>query len=111
MSFNSIRIGDYKLKEVSTNKNYILNTNTFDVKIEYNKTTAKNITNDHKKGNVLVSKVDKDNNKIALGNVTFDLYSYEFNKIIGTYKTDVNGEFKINNLRIGKYSLIEKNTR
>ena len=111
LSFNNIRIGDYQLKEVSTNKNYILNTNTFDVKIEYNKTTTKNITNDHKKGNVLVSKVDKDNNKIALGNVTFDLYSYEFNKIIGTYKTDVNGEFKINNLRIGKYSLIEKNTR
>lgn len=111
LSFSNIRIGDYLIKEISTNKNYILNTNTFDVKIEYNKTNIKNITNDYKKGNVLISKVDKDNNKIALGNVAFDLYSYEFNKVVGNYTTNVNGEIRINNLRIGKYSLIEKNTR
>ncbi len=35
-------------------------------------------------------KVDKDNHKISLGNVEFDLYSEEFKKVIGTYRTDVN---------------------
>lgn len=40
----------------------------------------------------------------------FDLYSEEFKKVIGTYTTDVNGEIVINNLRIGDYKLIEKNT-
>ena len=62
----------------------------FDVNVEYNKTTTKTITNEHKKGNLTVYKVDKDNNRIALGGVTFDLYSEEFKKVIGTYTTDEN---------------------
>ncbi|MBR1985101.1 MAG: hypothetical protein IKA31_05095, partial [Clostridia bacterium] len=109
-NFNNIRIGEYKLKETKTNSNYILNTATFDVKVEWNKTAEKNITNEHKRGNISVFKVDKDNHKIALGNVSFDLFSYEFNKVVGTYVTNVDGEIRINNLRIGRYSLIEKNT-
>ena len=108
--FNNIRIGEYNLKEVKTNINYILNTANFEVAIEYNKTINKEITNEHKRGNLSVFKVDKDNNKITLGNVKFDLFSYEFNKVIGSYVTNVDGEIHINNLRIGKYSLIEKNT-
>lgn len=108
--FNNIRIGNYILKEISTNSNYILNSAEFEVTVEYNKTITKTIENEHKKGHVTVYKVDKDNNKIALGNVIFDLYSEEFQKVVGTYTTDVNGEFTINNLRIGKYKLIEKNT-
>ena len=108
--FNNIRIGDYTIKETSTNENYILNTNTFDVKVEYNKTSTKTIENEHKKGNLFVLKVDKDNNRIPLGNVIFDLYSEEFNKVVGTYTTDVNGELNINNIRTGNYKLIERNT-
>lgn len=38
------------------------------------------------------------------------MYSEEFAKVIGTYKTDANGEIKIENLRTGKYKIIEKNT-
>ena len=66
--------------------------------------------NEHKKGNIKVYKVDKDNKRVVLGNVEFDLFSEEFNKVIGTYRTDVNGEITINNLRIGNYKLIEKTT-
>lgn len=98
-SFSKLHQGDYTLKEVSTNDNYILNTSEIDVDIEYNKTTTKNITNEHKKGNLKVYKVDKDNHKIGLGNVQFDLYSVEFNKVIGTYTTNTDGEFQVNNLR------------
>jgi len=105
--FNNIRIGKYKLKEVSTNSNYILNSSTFDVIVEHNKTTTQNITNEHKRGNLLIRKVDKDNNNITLGNVEFQLFSEEFQKVIGTYNTDVNGEIVINNIRIGNYRLIE----
>ncbi|HJC72051.1 MAG TPA: hypothetical protein H9698_04550, partial [Candidatus Ruthenibacterium merdavium] len=47
---------------------------------------------------------------MVLGNVEFDLFSHEFNKVIGTYYTDVNGELEIKDLRIGDYSLIEKET-
>lgn len=99
-SFSMLYQGKYVLKELSTNEKYILNTATFDVNVEYNKTTTKEITNEHKKGNLKVYKVDKDNHKIPLGNVNFDLYSEEFQRVIGTYTTNVDGEFQVNNLRI-----------
>ena len=108
--FEKLYQGNYKLVEVETNPKYILNKTEFDVNVQYNKTSTKDITNDHKKGNLKIYKVDKDNHKIALGNVKFDLFSEEFNKVIGTYTTDVNGEIQIDNLRIGNYKLIEKNT-
>ena len=109
-SFSNLYQGKYVLKEVSTNKKYILNSTNLYVDVSYDKTTTKNITNKHKKGNLKVIKVDKDNHKIGLGNITFDLYSEEFKKIVGTYTTNVDGEFQVNNLRIGEYKLIEKNT-
>ena len=109
-TFSGLYQDNYKLKEISTNAKYVLNTKEFDVNVEYNGTTTKEITNEHKKGNLKIYKVDKDNHKIALGNVKFDLYSEEFKKVIGTYTTNVDGEIQINNLRIGQYKLIEKNT-
>jgi uncharacterized surface anchored protein len=109
-TFSGLYQDNYKLTEISTNDNYVINKATFDVNVEYNKSTTQNITNDHKKGNLKIYKVDKDNHKIALGNVQFDLYSEEFQRVIGTYTTDVNGEISIKNLRTGNYKLIEKNT-
>ena len=82
----------------------------FDVNVEFDKTTTKTITNEHKKGDLTVYKVDKDNNRIALGGVTFDLYSEEFDKVIGTYVTDENGEIHVKDLRTGNYKWIEKET-
>lgn len=108
--FNNLQIGKYRLKEVATKQNYVLNNSIFEVEVEYNKTTMKEITNEYKKGNLIVHKVDKDNHKIPLGNVIFDLFSNEFKRVIGSYATDVNGRIIINNLRIGEYRLIEKET-
>lgn len=109
-TFDKLYQSNYKLVEVETNPKYILNKVEFDVKVEYNKTSKCDIENEHKKGNIKVYKVDKDNNKVVLGNVEFDLFSHEFNKVIGTYYTDVNGELEIKDLRIGDYSLLEKKT-
>lgn len=109
-TFEKLYQGNYKLVEVETNPKYVLNKTEFNVNIQYNKTGTIDITNEHKKGNLKIYKVDKDNHKIALGNVKFDLYSEEFQRVVGTYTTDVNGEIQINNLRIGNYKLIEKNT-
>ncbi len=103
-------IGEYTIREVATGDNYILNAQNKHVTIKKDTVTEETIENTHKKGNVKVYKVDKDNNKIVLGNVEFDLYSEEFKKVIGTYFTDVNGEIHIDNLRIGDYKLIEKST-
>ena len=109
-TFSSLYQGNYILTEVATNDNYILNDMSFDVYVEYNKTSTQEVTNEHKKGDLTVYKVDKDNNRIALGGITFDLYSEEFGKVIGSYVTDENGEIHIENLRIGNYTLIEKET-
>lgn len=109
-TFGSLYQGEYILKETSTNENYILNTNSFNISVEYNKTASQTITNEHKRGNLSVYKVDKDNHKIALGNVNFDLYSDEFQKVVGTYVTNTDGEISIKDLRTGTYKLIEKNT-
>lgn len=109
-TFSGLYQGNYKLKEISTNDNYVLNTNSFDVNVEYNKTNELTINNEHKRGNLKIYKIDKDNNRVVLGNVEFQLYSEEFKKVVGTYYTDVNGELKIENLRIGDYKLIETKT-
>ena len=109
-TFPALYQGNYTLKEIVTNDNYILNDMSFDVSVEYNKTSTQEVTNEHKKGDLTVYKVDKDNNRIALGGVTFDLYSEEFGKVIGTYVTDENGEIHVKDLRTGNYKWIEKET-
>ena len=109
-TFDKLYQANYKLVEVETNPKYILNKAEFDVSVEYNKTAKVDVENEHKKGNLKVYKIDKDNNRVVLGNVEFDLFSHEFDKVIGTYYTDVNGELEIKNLRIGDYSIIEKKT-
>lgn len=108
--FSGLYPNSYNLKEIDTDENYILNEQPIEINTKYNKTTNIDITNEHKKGNLKIYKVDKDNNKIGLGDVKFDLYSEEFKKVIGTYTTDANGEINIKDLRTGNYSIIEKST-
>lgn len=62
-----------------------------------------------KNGSLKIYKVDKDNEKVVLGSVKFELYN-EKNEKIGTYITNENGEIDIPNLRIGKYKIKEINT-
>ncbi len=110
LTFNDLYQDNYILKEIKSNDNYVISQESIDIRATYNKVTEVTLSNEHKKGNLKIYKVDKDNNKIALGNVKFDLYSEEFSRIVGTYITDVNGEIFIDNLRTGNYKLIEKNT-
>ncbi len=109
-TFSSLYQNNYILKEISSNDNYILNETSFDVNVEFNKTTSMTITNEHKRGDLKIYKIDADNKKVVLGNVEFELYSEEFGKVIGTYNTDVNGELEIKDLRTGNYKLIETKT-
>ncbi len=103
----------YTIKEVKAPVNYYINKKETTVNyISSEDEVTKNAVCPEKRheGNLKVYKVDDQNQKIALGNVEFDLYSYEFNKVIGTFYTDVNGEIFVENLRVGEYSWIEKNT-
>ncbi|MGN0973312.1 MAG: SpaA isopeptide-forming pilin-related protein [Bacilli bacterium] len=103
--FTGLYQNNYILKEISSNEQYVFESNEQNFYLSYGQTKTFNITNKHKLGNLKVTKVDKDNNQITLGGVKFDLYSYEFDKVIGTYTTDANGEIIVKDLRIRKLCL------
>ena len=108
--FENLFQGTYTIKEKKANEKYELMPNAEEkINAEYNKTKEITIENAPKKGNLIINKVDKDNNKIALGNVEFELYD-ENKKLIGKYNTDNNGKIEIDGLRIGNYELKETNT-
>lgn len=109
-TFENLYQDNYVLKELETNENYVLNKSDFKVNVNYNKTTKANLENEHKKGNLQIYKVDKDNIARGIGGVEFKLYSYEFDKIIGTYYTNEDGQITIEDLRIGDYKVIETKT-
>ncbi len=107
---SGLRPGKVIVTELETQDKYLLDTTPIEVDLEYNQVKTLDLTNRHKKGNLKIYKVDKDNHKITLGDVEFNLYSEELQKVIGTYKTNVDGEIEINDLRIGSYKLIETKT-
>ena len=74
LEFKNLYQGNYTLKEIEANSNYILNDKTFDITTEFNKTSEITIENEHKKGNLKVYKIDKDNNEVKLEGVEFEIY-------------------------------------
>ncbi len=110
IELSKLRQGKVIATEIATKSEYILDDKENEILLDYDTYKELTIGNEHKKGNLKVYKVDKDNKQITLGGVKFALYSYEFNKITGHYITDANGEISINNLRTGKWALIEEET-
>ena len=109
---SKLLIGNYKVKEVGlgTNSNYIINSNEYNILIENNETIQITIQNEHKKGNLKIIKVDKDDNSLTLGGIEFELID-EKGKVIDSLITDANGEAKIDNINVGKYTLKETKTK
>lgn len=108
--FDKLYQGTYKVKEIKTNENYISSNDIYEINTEYNKVVTKTITNNHKKGNLKITKVDKDDKTLTLGAIEFDLIDEESNTIAHLI-TDVNGEAYIENINIGKYILKETKTK
>ncbi len=103
--------GTYKITETKANDNYVLTANaTQEVTIKYGETATVKFTNTHKKGNLKIIKVDKDDNDITLGAVEFDLIDNKGN-IIKHLVTDINGIAIANNLNTGIYILRETLTK
>lgn len=109
--FQNLVIGTYRLKENQPNEDYELIVDEIQVQIEHNQTTIQEVQNEKKRGNLDIYKIDKDNHKIALSDVTFELYSKELETVIGQYTTDEEGKIHIENLRIGEYELREVKTK
>lgn len=110
INFDKLYPGNYILQEIKANDNYILDDTKYNIKIGYDETITKILTNKHKKGNLKIIKVDKDDNDITLGGIEFDLLDSNKN-MIAHLVTDADGEAIIKNINIGTYTLKETKTK
>ena len=90
IEIKDLRIGNYKLKEISTNEWYNLAENQ-NLQIKWNETTKTQVEDELKKGQIKVIKVDKENNEIKIPNVVFEVQD-SYGNLLEKIKTDQNGE-------------------
>ena len=90
ITINNIRTGEYSLIEEKTNKWYNLAKDK-NLKVKWNDTTVVTVENELKKSRIKVIKEDKEDNKIKLKNVKFQVLDKN-NNILETIITDENGE-------------------
>ena len=98
------------IREIRSKDGYVLNTESKQVNLEWNKTSTVTFENMNKKGNLRIIKVDKDDNDLTLGAVEFDLIDFK-GDIIKHLVTDVNGVAEVRNINTGNYTLRETLTK
>ena len=98
------------IREIRSKDGYVLNTESKQVNLEWNKTSTVTFENMHKKGNLRIIKVDKDDNDLTLGAAAFDLIDFK-GDIIKHLVTDVNGVAEVRNINTGNYTLRETLTK
>ena len=97
---------EYKVVESKSLDNYVLNETPQTVTLKQDQITDMTFTNELKKGQVRVIKVDKDNNEVKLQGVEFKVYD-EDGKLVDTLVTDENGECTSKALPKAKYTIKE----
>ncbi|PEJ57039.1 SpaA isopeptide-forming pilin-related protein, partial [Bacillus wiedmannii] len=104
----NLSVGTYKLVEVKAPKGYkqLVDPITFQIEKGMTKSLALTVENEMlDKGNVEVTKVDKDSQK-ALEGVVFEVQD-EQGKVVTKVTTDKEGKAKVSDLSVGKYKLVE----
>ncbi|PGA45027.1 SpaA isopeptide-forming pilin-related protein [Bacillus toyonensis] len=105
----NLSVGTYKLVEVKAPKGYkqLIDPITFQIEKGMTKSLVLTVENEMlDKGNVEITKIDKDSQKVLAG-VVFEVQD-EQGKVVTGVKTDKNGKAKISDLSVGKYKLVEK---
>ena len=110
ITFKNLYQGTYKIKEIVANENYEKDETVYEIKTEFNKEVSRTITNIHKKGNLKITKTDKDESNILLEGIEFDLLDSSNNKVAHLI-TDANGIAEINDINIGSYTIKETKTK
>lgn len=106
----NLKQGTIVVQEIETKNEYILNTKETKIDLEYNNTKTITIENEHKKGDLKILKVDKDDNSITLGDVEFDLIDSKGNTVRHIV-TDENGVAEIKGINTGNYTLKETSSK
>lgn len=101
--------GKIAIKEIKTVGKYRLDSKERNIELAFDENKELTIENSLQKGNIKITKVDKDNNEIKLSGVKFILKD-ENKKQVAEGVTDKNGELLFKNLIIGNYSIVEKET-
>ncbi|MGH1033112.1 SpaA isopeptide-forming pilin-related protein [Bacillus cereus] len=104
----NLSVGTYKLVEVKAPKGYkkLVDPITFQIEKGMKKSLALTVENELlDKGNVEITKVDKDSQK-ALEGVVFEVQD-EKGKVVTKVTTDKEGKATISDLSVGKYKLVE----
>ncbi|QWH81744.1 SpaA isopeptide-forming pilin-related protein [Bacillus mycoides] len=105
----NLSVGTYKLVEVKAPKGYkqLVDPITFQIEKGMTKSLALTVENEMlDKGNVEITKVDKDSQKVLAG-VVFEVQD-EQGKVVTEVTTDKDGKAKVSDLSVGKYKLVEK---
>ncbi|WP_429682755.1 SpaA isopeptide-forming pilin-related protein [Bacillus mycoides] len=105
----NLSVGTYKLVEVKAPKGYkqLVDPITFQIEKGMTKSLALTVENEMlDKGNVEITKVDKESQK-ALAGVVFEVQD-EQGKVVTEVTTDKEGKATISDLSVGKYKLVEK---
>ena len=106
---DGINIGDYILRETKTKEEYKISLEDKNVTIKWNEESVVTISNEKKKGQIEVVKVDKEDNTIKLKGVEFEVLDKNDN-VVDKIITDENGTAKTKLLPIGTYYLREIST-
>ena len=121
---DNLSVGKYYLQEKTNDSKYIPNNEKINFELKQDNSHQEHVNykltvkNHLKKGGLELYKKGEDykfiDNEISyetteLANVTFELYNDE-KELVKTIKTNDDGYVKVENLPIGKYYLIEKNT-
>ncbi|MGG0314211.1 SpaA isopeptide-forming pilin-related protein, partial [Bacillus mycoides] len=105
----NLSVGTYKLVEVKAPKGYKQLVDPITFQIEKGMTKSLTLTVENEmldKGNVEITKVDKESQK-ALAGVVFEVQD-EQGKVVTEVTTDKEGKATISDLSVGKYKLVEK---
>ena len=97
----------YTVKETKTGNTYVLNEEPQIVTLKEDQITDITFTNEKKKGQIKVIKVDLDNNEIKLENVEFKVYDEKGN-VVDNLKTDKNGEAISKRLPIDQKYIVQE---
>lgn len=101
-----LRPGIVMVKEIETKQNYILDEKIKEIEVGYQTNQKLEIWNQRKKGSLKIIKQDKDDPKLRIPSVEFELIN-EKGEVVQKIKTNEKGEAEVGGLDIGKYVLKE----
>lgn len=108
----NLKLGVYYIKELQTPKGYILNNKEYKIELTYKDqytsivTSNINLKNYLEKGTLEFTKTDFVSSEV-IPNTLIEIYD-ENDKLIFTGKTDKKGKIIIDDLKLGKYYIVEK---